>query len=311
MICPAPPGSLYGNRITALRWARILRRLGHRLTIAQRYEGEPCDLLVALHARRSADAALAFRRRRPEKPLLVILTGTDVYRDIHRSRKAQQALEAATRLVALQALAIEQLKPHLRPKARVIYQSAPRTSAPGPRRNDSFDVCILGHLRHVKDPFRVAYAARLLPRSSRIRILHAGQAMEEAMARRARAEMRRNPRYVWLGEISRARARRLIRSSRLMVLSSRMEGGANVISEALVDHTPVLASRIPGSIGLLGADYPGCFPVGDSAALARLLRRAESDPRFYAKLKAWCGRLAPRFHPAREQAAWEKLLREV
>lgn len=319
MICPAPPGSLYGNRITALRWARILRRLGHRLTLAQRYDREPCDLLVALHARRSADSALAFRKLHPDKPLLVILTGTDVYRDIHRSRKAQRALEAATRLVVLQPLAIEELDPRLRPKARVIYQSAPRTGGRSPRRGDTFDVCILGHLRYVKDPFRAAYAARLLPASSRIRILHAGQAMDEAMARRAHSEMhgstqrstQHTPRYTWLGEIPRAQARRLIRSSRLMVLSSRMEGGANVISEALVDHTPVLASRIPGSVGLLGKGYPGYFPVGDTAALARLLRRAESDARFYAKLKTWCIRLAPRFHPSREQAAWERLLREV
>ncbi|HYM12628.1 MAG TPA: hypothetical protein VEU62_17960, partial [Bryobacterales bacterium] len=105
MACPAPPRSLYGNRVTALRWARILRRLGHRVVITKTYDGEPCDLLVALHARRSARAALQFRRRHPAKPLIVVLTGTDVYRDIHRSRRAQQALDAATRLVTLQPLA--------------------------------------------------------------------------------------------------------------------------------------------------------------------------------------------------------------
>ncbi len=311
MICPAPPGSLYGNRVTALRWARILRKLGRRLTIAQSYRGEPCDLLIALHARRSADAALEFHERHPNKPLIVALTGTDVYRDIRRSRKAQQTLEIATRLVVLQPLAIEELPAAARGKARVIYQSV--RPAKGRRAGSAgfFDVCVLGHLRSVKDPFRAAWASRRLPPESCIRVLHAGKAMDERMARLARAEGKRSPRYHWLGEIPRWKARRLIRSSRVMVLSSRLEGGANVISEALVDGTPVLASRIPGSVGLLGADYPGYFPVADTAALARLLARAESDPRFYAELKARCNRLAPLFRPAREQAAWKRLLREV
>jgi hypothetical protein len=82
MTCPAPPGSLYGNRVTAKRWARVLRELGHRLAIVQTWRGEPCDLLLALHARRSADSALRFAREHPQKPLLVALTGTDLYRDI-------------------------------------------------------------------------------------------------------------------------------------------------------------------------------------------------------------------------------------
>ena len=312
MICPAPPRSLYGNRVTALRWARILRSLGHRLAITQEYGGEPCDLLIALHAKRSAAAAIEFRKLYPEKPLIVALTGTDVYRDIHRSRKAQRALEVATRLVTLQPLAIEELPARVRARTRVIYQSAELTpSRPRRRAREFFDICVLGHLRNVKDPFRAAYAGRLLPPRSRLRVLHAGSAMNEAMARKARAEERRNPRYKWLGGIQRGKARRLIRDSSLMVLSSRMEGGANVISEALVDGAPVLASRIPGSVGLLGKDYPGYFPVGNTEALASLLLRAESDAPFYAKLKSWCLRLAPLFRPARERAAWNKLLTEL
>jgi len=309
--CPAPPGSLYGNRVTAKRWARILRSLGHRVAIADTWQHQPCDVLVALHARRSAPAALRFADQHPDRPLLVALTGTDLYRDIRTDRDAQRVLELATRLVALQPLAAQELPPHLRRKLRVILQSAPQTLAPrGPHR-DSFDICVVGHLREVKDPFRAALASRDLPPSSRLRILHAGSAMENGMAEYACTEQANNPRYRWLGGIPQAKTRRLIASSRLLVLSSHLEGGANTISEALADRVPVLASRIPGSIGLLGARYPGYFPVGDTAALTRLLYRAETDPRFYAKLKLWCGRLTPRFHPSRERAAWRKLLREI
>ncbi len=310
MCCPAPPGSLYGNRITALRWSRILRELGHRVSIVPAYENQPCQLLVALHARRSAASVFAFHEHHPEKPVILALTGTDVYRDIHRSQRARRALELASRLIVLQPLAAEELPTNLRRKARVIYQSAER-AASGRRRSDFFDVCVVGHLRAVKDPFRAAYASRLLPKESRIRILQAGAPMEERMAKMARSEQARNPRYRWVGVLPHGQARRLICSSRLTVLSSRMEGGANVISEAVVNGTPVLASSIPGSVGLLGRGYPGYFPVGDTAALAALLHRAESDSAFYAELRHWCLRLRPLFGPAQERAAWRKLLREV
>ncbi len=312
LICPAPPGSLSGNRVTALRWARIFAALGHRVRISERYRSEPCDLLVALHARRSAEAVFAFRRRYPKRPIMVALTGTDLYRDLPRQRRPWRALALADRLVAFQPLAARALPARLRQKVRVIYQSVEPTLTRGRKRSRRFfDVCVLGHLRKVKDPFRAALAARRLPASSRIRILQAGTAMETGMARRARAEARRNPRYRWLGGLPRKRARRLLAASRLLVLSSRMEGGANVISEAIVDGVPVLASRIAGSVGLLGAGYPGTFAVGDTAALARLLARAERDPRFYRRLKTWCARLRARFQPARERAAWKKLLREL
>jgi hypothetical protein len=73
----------------------------------------------------------------------------------------------------------------------------------------------------------------------------------------------------------------------------------------------VLSSRIPGSIGLLGRRYPGYYPPGDSAALATLLRRCETEPRFYGRLQAACRRLAPLVDPARERRSWALLLAEL
>ena len=90
-----------------------------------------------------------------------------------------------------------------------------------------------------------------------------------------------------------------------------MEGGANVISEALVSGTPVLSPRISGSIGQLGEDYPGFFPVGDTDALTELLRQCEEDSRFYRMLEKRCRRLAKAYTPAREAKAWKSLLREL
>src|SRR5207245_8882408 len=239
------------------------------------------------------------------------LTGTDLYRDIRRSKSARRSLELADRLILLQPRGIDELPLHVRPKARVIYQSAKPTAVHAGENHRLFEVCVLGHLRYEKDPFRAALALQQVPASTTIRVTHAGQALSPAMAARAGALMARDSRYRWIGEVPRWRARQLLARSRLLVLSSRMEGGANVISEALADGVPVLASRIPGSEGLLEKGYPGFYPVGDTRALARLLLRTATQAGFYGRLKKWCDRLAPLFEPVRERAAWQRLLREL
>jgi putative glycosyltransferase (TIGR04348 family) len=311
IVTPAPPRSRKGNRITAVRWARILRELGHRVDLAQQFDEQPCDVLVALHARRSAQSIQRFHRLHPDKPLVLALTGTDLYGDIHRDAAAQRSLELASRFVLLQAHGIGQLQESLRDKARVIYQSvvAPR-SCPPPLK-DVFEVCVIGHLRDVKDPFRAALASRRLPASSQVRIVHMGAALSERMAVRARAEMNVNSRYRWLGELPHWKTQQRLARSRLLVLSSKMEGGANVISEAVAVSTPVVSSRISGSIGLLGEDYPGYFEVGDTHGLAELLLRAEQDSDFYAALQSRCRRLKPLTETRRERRSWQQLLREL
>jgi putative glycosyltransferase (TIGR04348 family) len=311
VITPVAAQSRQGNRVTALRWARLLRTLGHQVAIAQQYDERPYDLMVALHARRSYTAITHFRHLYPARPLLVALTGTDLYGDIRTSVEAQASLELATALILLQPKGLEELPDHLHPKARVIYQSVPCPLRHLPRSKTTFDVCVLGHLRPVKDPLRTALAARLVPAISRLRVLHVGKALSDDMAVEARAEMAANPRYHWLGELPRWKALRILARSHLLVLSSRTEGGANVLSEALAFGVPILASHIAGSIGLLGEDYPGYFPLAETATLARLLEQAEGDPDFYQTLSAWCTRLAPLVHPVRESQAWASLLQEV
>jgi putative glycosyltransferase (TIGR04348 family) len=313
IVTPAPPRSRYGNRVTAVRWAGILRTLGHRVNIIEAYAGEPYDLLVALHARRSYPSIRRFNADHPERPLLVALTGTDLYKDLPGSRRACRSLEFATRLIALQPKASEELPTHLRQKVRVIYQSCPAKlrKRRSRRSGRSFDVCVIGHLRPVKDPFRAARAARQLPLSSRVRVLHLGAAMDEGMAGRASAEMRVNSRYLWLGEQPRRRVQRILAGSALCVLSSKLEGGANVVSEAIAAGVPLLASRIAGTVGLLGESYPGYFRVGNTEELARLLHRAEADPAFLSKLESHYRKLAPLFNPRRERTAWDQLLQEL
>ena len=313
IVTPAPPQSTYGNRVTAERWAGILKQLGHRVSISQRYGLQPADLLIALHARRSRSSIMEFRRAHPDAPIVLALTGTDVYQDIHTNVRARRSLAIVDRIVVLQPHALHELNLSQRKKAIVIYQSVELPASTKRRRTVSspFDVCVVGHLRTVKDPFRAALAARLLPASSQIRVVHVGGAMSKQMERRARAEMKQNPRYVWRGALSRKRTLSLMAASKVCVISSRMEGGANVLSEAIVARVPLLASRIPGNVGILGKDYPGLFNLADTPELMKLMLRAESDREFLRRLQRRVNKLAARLRPEHERAAWSRLIADL
>jgi len=312
IVTPATLESRSGNQVTAVRWAKILRRLGHRALISRTYSGEEFDLLIALHARRSFDSIDRFARAHPDRFLVVALTGTDLYRDLKQGTKAQRSLDSATRIIVLQRRALDELRPAWRRKTRIIHQSVSPFDRERPEVSEKhFRVCVVGHLRRVKDPLRTAMAARLLPKSSRIEVIHLGSALDATDGERARLEMLSNARYRWLGEVTASKVAAVMSKSRLFVISSRMEGGANALGEAIVSGLPVLASRIPGSIGILGDDYPGYFEVGDTRELARLMLRCETEPRFLAQLTRRCNGLAPLFDPSREQSAWVALLDEL
>jgi putative glycosyltransferase (TIGR04348 family) len=298
-----------GNWHTAARWARMLRTR-YRVALAKAWTGEACDVLIALHARRSAPSIAAFASAHPERALVVVLTGTDLYRDIRADASAQRSLDLATALVVLQEEGLRELAPRHRRKAVVIHQSAPALARGSPRRR-SFDVAVVGHMRDEKDPLTAMRVAELLPPGSLARILHAGAALDPAYADAARATQRRTRRYRWLGPLTRGRARQLMRNARLLLHPSKIEGGAHVILEAVRSGTPVVASGASGNVGMLGRGYPALFPVGDADAAARLIARAEAEPAFHRRLRAACARRAPLFAPARERAAVLQLVHQV
>lgn len=281
LVTPAGPGARNGNRHTALRWAAFLRRAGHRVDVSVQWTPDSrVDAMLALHARRSYPSIKTF----PSDRLLVVaLTGTDVYRDIRESRQACESLELADRLIVLQSEALDELSPRLRQKAHVVVQSSATRLRHTPVKR-KFRICVIGHLRAEKDPLRTFAALSHIPREN-IEVVHLGAALDASLGQKALAGMQRDARYRWLGGVSHARALKWLASSHAMVISSHMEGGANVVCEALRIGVPVLASRIPGNVGLLGSAYAGYFPVGNDRALARLIDRAAHDARFYSKLK--------------------------
>lgn len=305
IVSPASERENNGNWQTARRWSLYLRE-HHRVAIAPGWNANgpnPPDIMVALHARRSGAALASFALAHPERARVLVLTGTDLYRDIADSAEARASLEHATVLVLLQGAGIALLPEQVRHKARVIYQSAPALPAKNDaRERQHLDVSMIGHLRPEKDPLTFMRAAELIT-SRRARLVHIGGPLDPALGDAAQDMAARNPRYQYLGELPHAAARQRLKRSHAMVIASRMEGGANVIIESVTSGVPVIASDINGNRGMLGEDYAGYFPVGDAAALAAMIDRSIEDSAFYAQLRAQCAARAPLFDPATERAA--------
>ena len=314
LITPELPKSRAGNRVTAARWKTILTELGHKVTVKASSDNitqisKKNDAMIALHAWRSANSIDYFKTQHPQKPLIVALTGTDLYKFINtRPNPTLRSIKQADALITLHDLAYLAIPTSAHKKVYVIYQSADFIKRKVNKNKRYFDVCVIGHLRDEKDPLRTAYAARKLPNDSRIRVLHYGKAHKPIWEERAKKEMLINKRYQWCNEVPHWKINQLYAGANLMVLSSRMEGGANVISECCAAGLPVVASDIDGSIGLLGKTYPGYYPCGDTKSLRELLIKAEADEKYLSKLTKACQAKANLFTYKKEKRSLEKLL---
>jgi putative glycosyltransferase (TIGR04348 family) len=306
IVTPYLADSNTGNWHTAARWAKHLRAR-FRVAIMQRWDGSPVDCLIAMHARRSAESIHKFAAAHPDRPVPVILTGTDLYRDIASDAAAQRSLELASRLVVLNERGPLRLPRRYRKKTSVIVQSA-RTLTPAHKPRRMFHVAVVGHLREEKNPRFVWNLLEVLPPDLRICFHHAGAGLDPQLAARATEVAARDPRYRWLGNLRRAQARQLIRRCHVLLHPSNMEGGAQAVIEAVTSHTPVIGSGIDGNAGLLGVQYAGLFTEGDLDAARRLLARAAREPRFLAQLTWACERRARLFAPAREARAVTRLV---
>ena len=309
IVTPALRDANNGNWQTAQRWARMLA-VDYRVRLAADWSGGDEALLIALHARRSAPAVAAWRQQRGNAPVLLALTGTDLYRDIQSDAAAQQSLARADRLVVLNELGLRSLPAAMRDKARVCLQSCPsRQPVAKPTRH--LRALMVGHLRDEKSPQTYFQAARLLAGRGDILLDHIGGALDPALAAEATALMQSHPNYRWLGALPHGATRARIARAHVLVHPSRMEGGAHVVMEAVCSGTPVLASRIDGNLGLLGEDYPAVFEPGDAAGLAAALQRARDDAAMLPALSRACARRATLFLPERERQTLAGIVAEL
>lgn len=305
IVSPAQAQANNGNWQTASRWSHMLHP-AFNTTIATQWDGQDVDVLLALHARRSALAVARWAQAKGSRGLAVVLTGTDLYRDIQSDASAQRSLELAGRLVVLQERAPLALPAHLRAKTAVLFQSAPRRASLV-KTSRHLRALMVGHLRDEKDPLTYVCAARRLSPRPDIYLDHIGEALDPALGQACLAASAELPRYRWLSGLPHAVTRARIQRAHVLVHASKMEGGAHVILEAVQSGTPVLASRIDGNVGMLGTDYAGYFALGDDVALSALLRRCRDDREFLPRLRQQCLARSALFDPDRER----RLLRQL
>jgi putative glycosyltransferase (TIGR04348 family) len=311
LVTPALAEANNGNWQTARRWATLLSQ-AYPVSLCSEWQGEPASLMIALHARRSAASIARWKAVHPHAPLVVVLTGTDLYRDIPTDADADalRSLALADRLVVLNTLGAQRLAPEFRHKVCVVLQSCTaRQSLPIRRRH--LRVLMVGHLRDEKAPQTYFEAVRQLADRDDLRFDHIGQALDPGLGQQAQRLMSHCPQYRWLGGLPHSQVRRRIQQAGLLVHPSRMEGGAHVVIEAIRSGTAVLASGIDGNVGLLGEDYEGYFPVGHATALAHLIASVRDVPGMLEGLRTQVSRRAPLFDPLREQAALLALLHDL
>lgn len=306
---PALASANNGNWQTARRWAHWLRQ-AYRVRVAERWEVGDEALMIALHARRSASSVAAWAAARPRRPLLLVLTGTDLYRDLALDAAARASVAQAERLVVLNDFGPSALPPEARDRTRVILQSC-TARRPLAKTRRHLRALMVGHLREEKDPRTYLLAAQMLAHRDDIFLDHIGAALDPALGEAAAATAAGCPHYRWLGGRPHAEVRRRIQAAHVLVHPSRLEGGAHVVIEAVRSGTPVLASAIAGNLGLLGADYPAVFPPGDAPALAGWLERLRDDADMLNALRGRLAECAPRFAPEAEAAALLGLVAEM
>jgi putative glycosyltransferase (TIGR04348 family) len=306
IVTPAWADANNGNWQTARRWARMLAS-AYRVRLTPAWDGGDEALMIALHARRSAASVANWHARRPGAGLILVLTGTDLYRDIGVDAAAQRSIELAQRLVVLNELGMRSLPEALRARALVVLQScAGRRTLHKTQRH--LRALMVGHLREEKLPQTYFDAARRLADRDDIRLDQVGGVLSPALGAAASALMAQCPHYRWLGALPHGKTLRRIQAAHVLVHPSRMEGGAHVVIEAVRSGTPVLASRIDGNVGLLGERYDGYFPAGDAAALAGLIKQVRDQPAMLEHLQQQCAVRAVLFEPARERAALQRLI---
>ena len=299
---PYPLTHFKGNSVSANRIAQVVNGTA--------VHGEPpanATCLIAIHARRSGEVIKNFAGR---GPLIVNLAGTDLYRDVPAGDPVSfRSMELADVLTVAQDSSVNDVPAQFRDKVRVCRKSV-NLSLPDPRpKRESDLITQVNHLRHVKDPFLPLEAIDLGDHDCRL--VHIGGALNEGMKDRAIEESDRRENYEWLGNIPREKVLDWLCRSRVTINPALMEGGSNAVAEAIMCGTPVLASDIPGNRGMLGSDYPGYFPVGDSSSLSKLISRVLSEDPFTSELQSAVMARQPLFTAEQERASWAAVLAEV
>lgn len=311
ILCPIINALETGLYTTARRWETIFRQLGHNVRIASPSDAvTETDILVALNPVRCSsyleDLPLS------ETPLIVVLTGTDIYNELKKKPNFYRHLESARVLIGLHPGITEEVPERYRSKLRVIVQSAPNQKS-RPQNNILYGQAIfIANLRYFKRPMTVFAAACALNENVNINITHIGDIVDDEYHFWSQPEFHKTvPRYNWLGAKTREDTASALASSDVMLIASSTEGGSNVQSEAISAGVPIISSRNRCVESLLGSDYPGLFDTDNHHQLACLIEKFFVDHSFRELLKSNVSRASYQFSYDLEVEKWKNVIQEI
>jgi len=308
---PYPRQRSQGNAVTAERMRKLLQSGGLNAAIHERGDiSMTAKCLIALNARKSAGEIFDFRRRLPESSIVALLTGTDV----NHSEMEQfgsdtlKALELSDRIVSLHEGFSHRLPDDLLIKTKVIYPSVQLAEDINHRPSEPWKVIIAGNFREEKNPDLMMQAVSKLTNSPLHLHAYGGGGDYQAKLERT---AKKYAQFHFHGVQEHDALLADMQSARVLLNTSTEEGGANAICEAVSLGLPVIASKIDGNVGMLGADYAGFFTSGDVDSLIDILVRVAEDINFYQTLKRQVTERAPFFSYQREMEEWTALVRQM
>lgn len=307
---PYEKNSLQGNTVTAKRVVSILQESGiESAVLSNDDEVGRADVLIALHARKSAHFIDEFLAVNPAGKVIVYLTGTDLYSDIPSCCEiCEKSMELADALVVSQEASLSSVPERYCAKSVVVHKSieipelASKATEP-----DLFTV--IGHLRAVKQPFMAVESLQLLEGSVRLVLL--GKEVDLGSDEISRKWQAKDPRFQWLGGVPYAETLQWMQRSVATINTSLAEGGANSVGESIVLGVPVLASRVEGNVGMLGDDYAGYFSADSEQELADLMHRVIHDSDFLEKLRQQVRVRSEKFLRENEKQDWMNVIQKI
>ena len=286
---------------------------------------------IVLNAFRCAQQVQEFVKAKI--PVLLVMTGTDLYgalspkkKNGHAYQQAEQAMLNATLIMTLQSQAqqeIAQRWPQLAKRLHCVVQTSPVRKPFAPpltSRSKTVRFLIAGHIREEKDPrtaflafhkaFPEGWAQQADGRRTPVRLIQVGGEQEKSLATEMKKLASRFPGIRMEGTLSHAQTMRQMTQVHALLQPSVSEGGALVVAEAVACRLPIIASNIAAHLGQLGATYPGLFPVGDVDALAQTLVKFIADEAYRGSLLTAVNALMPRLaDPVHERDELVRLVR--
>jgi glycosyltransferase involved in cell wall biosynthesis len=340
ILTPFGAQSGMGNWRTASRYCELLSGVGMQVKIF-----EPAGIgrasmpsalpkvAIVLNAFRCAEQVQAFVKAKI--PVLLVITGTDLYgalsprkKNGHAYQQAEQAMLNASAIMTLQAQAqreISQRWPQLAAKVYCVLQTSPIRKPSAPMltaHSKTVRFLVAGHIREEKDPrtafhafhkaFPEGWAQRADGRRTPVRLIQVGGEQDKSLASELRRLASRYPGIRMEGTLSHAQTMRQMTQVHALLQPSVSEGGALVVAEAVACQLPIIASDIPAHLGQLGSDYPGLFPVGDVNQLAQTLARFIANEAYRLSLLNAVNALVVRLaNPEHERDELVRLVRLV